>query len=341
MKGFQFTLLLLLGLFCNYDVFAQRFYSEYDMDKFNLLVELQGHLDTLQLKLGKDFNLTAYVAGESAYEIDSVVPYYNKSGKIIKTAWYHTSDDGFYLDVTYTHYYDDFGRLREMEYLSSSDDFWSHRYLFFYNPDNTLQSVLNYVFTYTEVDTNSRYLYHYQNGLLDTVLYQGWEPNGWVDKNRRVYDWDSMGNLVFENWESTASNGKFESMFYYPKTFEYDSSGKLQYEYLSSNPDDTLRLRKKYDYVNGLIAIEYIEFIKNDVIESDPSKYYWYNSDSLITETLFGWTIKEIWYPTARCSYSYYNNGLLKSNITLSKFPTGIIWDDVSDIRRYFYNRID
>lgn len=340
METISVKLLLLCLLCCHWgtrQVYAQRIYMEQEMDRYNLLVELQEHLDTLRLKLGNDLKVTTFVAQKSGYSMDSIALSYNTSGKIIKTDWYRRNDDGFYLDVSYTHSYDGTGRLTLLEYVSVEEHYWSHRYELKYYGNGILASVTHFRFSGDRTDTNSRYLYHYQNGLADTVVYQGWGNGVWIDKNRKVYGWDANGRMIYENWESTATNGEFLPMMLYPKTYEYDSIGRLLCEFLPHGDNDTVRMRFKYEYIDGLKAMKYIEFVKDREVETYPDTYYWYNSDSLLLEELHGFVIKHIWQPTSRNIQTYYPNGLLESRITIAKWPYSVVWDHEEEVKRYYY----
>jgi len=342
------TISIKIGLVCllccfwsTWHGFAQRIYMEQEMDRYNLLVELQRHLDTLRFNVGNDLKVSAFVAGESEYDIDSIVLYYSASGKISKTDWHQANDNGFYLDATFIHHYDRLGRLMLLEHESTNQDYWSHRYELTYFSDGSLASVTSFNFTADKTDTNGRYLYHYQKGLVDTVLYQGWRNGSWVDMNRRVYGWNENGQMTYENWESTASYDEFSPMFGYPKTYEYDSNGRLQYEYLGKGENDTLQIRFKYEYLGSLRAFKYFEFIRKDTIETLPSTYYWYNEDSLLVEELYGWNIKDAWLPTSRDLYHYYPNGLLQSRTSQGKWPQEVVWDYITEVRRYYYNKTE
>lgn len=311
------------------------------MDRYNLLVELQQHLDTLRLKVGNDLKVTAFVAGESEYDIDSIVLHYSASGKISKTDWHQANDNGFYLDATFNHHYDSLGRLMLLEHISAKQDYWSYRYELTYFSDGSLASVTNFNFTADKTDTNGRYLYHYQNGLVDTTLYQGWRNGGWVDMNRKVCGWSTNNALIYENWESTASYGEFSPMFGYPRWYEYDSVGRLLYEHYSRGLNDSAQIRIRYQYISGLLAFDYLERVWSDTIESKLSSIYTYNKDTLLSEVLSGTLREGTWTPTTRINYSYNNNGMVISKVSYFKWHDSVIWDYPRELRRYYYNKTE
>jgi hypothetical protein len=165
---------------------------------------------------------------------------------------------------------------------------------------------------YHQLIWHTEYTY-YSNGDLKTEKKVNETcPDGFDDLN--TYYYDSIGRLIKIHNQNKCDN---EHYFDYPIYFKYDSLGN-QIEKIAKKRDTSIVFYKnvyQFDKNNNLISDTYY-FHEHGSLELSSIREYHYDSLNRLTKEK--WIISET--NADSTSYTYYDNGLIKSEIRHPKY---------------------
>ncbi len=321
---------LLMGL----PTMAQRVFLEEEMQKYNLLISIQEHLDSLRKSYGEQLEIKA-VVWQKNYDTDSIVFQYSKTGTIASAAWHSEGEGKQYPNGQCLCSYNTTGRLSKIA-CSGSMARTHATYTISYGKNDSVSEVLN-INTLDNSRDTFRYVYRYQGHLLKEKLFQGRLAGQWGDRNRYFYEYDSSGRKTVEGFQSTASYGTMDFVTI-PQYHEYDSVGRLAFTFPKPHQDSVTKVVYEYRYHEGKLASE-IHWSVDDTTKKGLSTLYWYHPvHGKIQEIISGINWEGYWQPTERLIYQYYPNGLLQEYQELLKWPDATVWDHVQERRKYYYN---
>ncbi len=228
---------------------------------------------------------------------------YKWSGKLWHTSLnYYRSNSGIINNYKRVREYDSLERVTKQTHYSydynNGNLFLSSKDTFSYNPDNSLNTKLVFIWNNntSSWDTSSREMYFYTdiNKHLDTMLYQ-YYSNGWINSYMRVFVYDSNDQLklndLYLSWDQNINNW----VVYSQKIYTYNANNQLV-----------------------SIVSQSLDYNTNQLLNYYKQLFYYDNQGVNIAETSYMWDTSLVDWVASDSIFHYVNNGILIADTSWS-----------------------